>query len=169
MKAACLFRLLNPRSEVRAAGGRELNLGRRQADIFNAVNSIFVNGYLTTAGWGMGSKSNWNAPIRRTRDAHTTWGGFLVPARERRLAVKHRFNVTHARSALGISTAFYQFKSVTCLLNEYTTLRKPTLPRMILRVGFLTVREQTNLGRLVILSTLPYLLGRMTPTMSLAP
>lgn len=51
LKAACLFRLLNPRSEVRAAGGRELNLGPRQGDIFNAVNSIFVNGYLTTAGW----------------------------------------------------------------------------------------------------------------------
>ena len=53
LKAACLFRLLNPRSEVRAAGGRELNLGTRQGDIFNAVNSIFVNGYLTTAGWGI--------------------------------------------------------------------------------------------------------------------
>jgi biotin synthase len=52
LKAACLFRLLNPRSEVRAAGGRELNLGARQGDIFNAVNSIFVNGYLTTSGWG---------------------------------------------------------------------------------------------------------------------
>ena len=54
LKTACLFRLLNPRSEVRAAGGRELNLGERQADLFNAVNSIFVNGYLTTAGWGIG-------------------------------------------------------------------------------------------------------------------
>jgi biotin synthase len=51
LKAACLFRLLNPYSEVRAAGGRELNLGTRQPDLFNAVNSIFVNGYLTTAGW----------------------------------------------------------------------------------------------------------------------
>jgi biotin synthase len=51
LKAACLFRLFNPRSEVRAAGGRELNLGPRQGEIFNAVNSIFVNGYLTTAGW----------------------------------------------------------------------------------------------------------------------
>lgn len=51
LKAACLFRMMNPRSEVRAAGGRELNLGDRQGDIFNAVNSIFVNGYLTTAGW----------------------------------------------------------------------------------------------------------------------
>jgi hypothetical protein len=35
----------------RAAGGRELNLGARQGEIFNAVNSVFVNGYLTTAGW----------------------------------------------------------------------------------------------------------------------
>ena len=51
LKAACLFRLFNPRSEVRAAGGRELNLKERQGEIFNAVNSIFVNGYLTTAGW----------------------------------------------------------------------------------------------------------------------
>jgi biotin synthase len=51
LKAACLFRLFNPRSEVRAAGGRELNLGPRQGEIFNAVDSVFVNGYLTTAGW----------------------------------------------------------------------------------------------------------------------
>src|SRR5690242_6319186 len=50
LKAACLFRLLNPRSEVRAAGGRELNLGARQGGLFSAVNSIFVNGYLTTPG-----------------------------------------------------------------------------------------------------------------------
>lgn len=50
LKVACLFRMLNPRSEVRAAGGRELNLGGRQGDLFNAVNSIFVNGYLTTPG-----------------------------------------------------------------------------------------------------------------------
>jgi biotin synthase len=55
LKAACLFRMLNPRSEVRAAGGRELNLGARQAELFNAVNSIFVNGYLTTTGWGIGA------------------------------------------------------------------------------------------------------------------
>jgi len=40
---------------VSRSGGRELNLGARQADLFNAVNSIFVNGYLTTAGWGYGA------------------------------------------------------------------------------------------------------------------
>ena len=73
LKAACLFRLLNPRSEVRAAGGRELNVGARQADLFNAVNSIFVNGYLTTAGW------DWT----RTRELIERAG--YEPSRPRRL------------------------------------------------------------------------------------
>jgi biotin synthase len=50
LRVACLFRMANPSSEVRAAGGRELNLGARQADLLNAVNSVFVNGYLTTPG-----------------------------------------------------------------------------------------------------------------------
>jgi biotin synthase len=40
LNAASLFRLLNPYSEVRAAGGRELKLGARQREIFNAVNSV---------------------------------------------------------------------------------------------------------------------------------
>lgn len=52
LKAICLFRLLNPASEVRAAGGRELNLGELQSYAFYAVNSIFVDGYLTTPGLG---------------------------------------------------------------------------------------------------------------------
>ena len=50
LKAICLFRLLNPSSEVRAAGGRELNLGELQGYALYAVNSIFVDGYLTTSG-----------------------------------------------------------------------------------------------------------------------
>lgn len=50
LKVACLLRFLNPTAEIRAAGGRELNVGARQADLFNAVNSVFVNGYLTTPG-----------------------------------------------------------------------------------------------------------------------
>jgi biotin synthase len=70
LKAACLFRLLNPKSEVRAAGGRELNLGARQGEVFNAVNSIFVNGYLTTAGW----------EYRRTRELIERSGFEVEPA-----------------------------------------------------------------------------------------
>ncbi len=50
LKALCLFRLLNPQSEVRAAGGRELNLGELQGYSLYAANSIFVDGYLTTPG-----------------------------------------------------------------------------------------------------------------------
>src|SRR5208283_3765747 len=70
LKAACLFRLLNPHSEVRAAGGRELHLGERQGEVFNAVNSIFVNGYLTTAGW----------EYTRTRDLIERAGFEVEPA-----------------------------------------------------------------------------------------
>ena len=96
-------------------------------------------------------------------------GGLLALPQSAVSQFKHRFNLDHAPSALGISTAFHQFKSVTYVLNEYPTLRKPTLPRMIPRVRFLTVRERSNLGRLVTLLQPPYLPGRMTPAMSLAP
>ena len=50
LKVLCLFRLLNPKSEIRAAGGRELNLGSLQPLALYAANSIFVEGYLTTPG-----------------------------------------------------------------------------------------------------------------------
>ena len=50
LKALCLFRLLNPASELRAAGGREVNLRSLQAFALYAANSIFVEGYLTTPG-----------------------------------------------------------------------------------------------------------------------
>ena len=45
-----MFRLLNPTSDIRAAGGREVNLRSVQALALYAVNSIFVEGYLTTPG-----------------------------------------------------------------------------------------------------------------------
>ena len=50
LKVLCLFRLLNPTSEIRAAGGREVNLRSVQALALYAANSIFVEGYLTTHG-----------------------------------------------------------------------------------------------------------------------
>ncbi|MBI3082764.1 MAG: biotin synthase BioB, partial [Candidatus Omnitrophica bacterium] len=50
LKVLCLFRLLNPASEIRAAGGREVNLRSAQAMALYAANSIFVEGYLTTPG-----------------------------------------------------------------------------------------------------------------------
>ena len=50
LKVLCLFRFLNPRSELRAAGGREVNLRSLQPLALYAVNSIFVEGYLTTPG-----------------------------------------------------------------------------------------------------------------------
>ncbi|MBI4343290.1 MAG: biotin synthase BioB [Candidatus Omnitrophica bacterium] len=50
LKVLCLFRFLNPASEIRAAGGREVNLGPAQAQALYAANSIFIEGYLTTPG-----------------------------------------------------------------------------------------------------------------------
>jgi len=50
LKILCLFRLLNPKSDLRAAGGREVNLRSVQALALYAANSIFVEGYLTTPG-----------------------------------------------------------------------------------------------------------------------
>jgi len=50
LRALALFRLTNPRAEIRAAGGRERCLGGAQELALLAANSIFVDGYLTTAG-----------------------------------------------------------------------------------------------------------------------
>jgi len=50
LKALCLFRFLNPRSEIRMAAGRELHLKDSQHLALYAANSIFVDGYLTTPG-----------------------------------------------------------------------------------------------------------------------
>lgn len=50
LKALCLFRFLNPHSEIRMAAGRELHLGEWQSLALYPANSIFVEGYLTTPG-----------------------------------------------------------------------------------------------------------------------
>lgn len=50
LKALAMFRLVNPTSELRIAGGRELHLGSLQALGMYAANSLFVGDYLTTKG-----------------------------------------------------------------------------------------------------------------------
>ncbi|HTQ39930.1 MAG TPA: biotin synthase BioB [Pirellulales bacterium] len=50
LKALCLLRLVNPASEIRIAGGRELHLGSLQALGLYVANSVFVGDYLTTRG-----------------------------------------------------------------------------------------------------------------------
>ena len=50
LKTLAMFRLTNPRSEIRIAGGRELHLGSLQCLGLYAANSIFVGDYLTTSG-----------------------------------------------------------------------------------------------------------------------
>jgi len=50
LRALCLFRMTNPRSELRVAGGRELHLRTLQPLGLYAANSLFVSDYLTTTG-----------------------------------------------------------------------------------------------------------------------
>lgn len=50
LKALAMFRFVNPRSELRIAGGRELHLRSLQPLGLYAANSIFVGDYLTTKG-----------------------------------------------------------------------------------------------------------------------
>ena len=75
LRALALFRLTNPRAEIRAAGGRERCLREAQGLALFAANSIFVEGYLTTPGQRrddalamiaeLGFEVDTNAPIGR--------------------------------------------------------------------------------------------------------
>ena len=50
LKVLAMFRLTNPRSELRIAGGREIHLRSLQPLGLYAANSIFIGDYLTTKG-----------------------------------------------------------------------------------------------------------------------
>ena len=52
LRAFAMFRMVNPCTDIRAAGGREICLGPLQPLALFAVNSIFAEGYLTTTGQG---------------------------------------------------------------------------------------------------------------------
>jgi len=50
LQILAVFRLIHPRPDLRAAGGREVNLRSLQPMALLAANSIFTEGYLTTPG-----------------------------------------------------------------------------------------------------------------------
>jgi biotin synthase len=50
LKVLCMFRLVNPASEIRIAGGREIHLRSLQPLGLYPANSMFVGDYLTTKG-----------------------------------------------------------------------------------------------------------------------
>lgn len=50
LKILCLFRFINPKAEIRIAGGREVQLRWLQPFGLYAANSIFIGDYLTTKG-----------------------------------------------------------------------------------------------------------------------
>lgn len=69
LKILCLFRFLHPRTEIRMAGGRELNLRSLQPLALYVADSLFVDGYLTTPGqpapevWNMISDLGFNLEV----------------------------------------------------------------------------------------------------------
>lgn len=50
LRALCMFRFVNPDTELRAAAGRELHLRSMEVMCLYAANSIFIDGYLNTRG-----------------------------------------------------------------------------------------------------------------------
>jgi biotin synthase len=54
LRILCLARFLNPKQELRVAGGREVHLRALQPLSLYPANSIFVEGYLTTKGQDAG-------------------------------------------------------------------------------------------------------------------
>ncbi len=50
LRILCMFRLVNPRAEIRMAAGRERYLAGRQAEALRVANSLFVSGYLNVRG-----------------------------------------------------------------------------------------------------------------------
>lgn len=53
LRTLCLFRFVNPATEIRVAGGREKNLRSLQPLALYPANSLFMEGYLTTDGLGV--------------------------------------------------------------------------------------------------------------------
>ena len=50
LRVLCLYRLLNPRAEIRIAAGREVHLRSMEVMALYPANSLFVDGYLNTRG-----------------------------------------------------------------------------------------------------------------------
>ncbi len=50
LRVLCLYRLLNPKAEIRVAAGREIHLRSMEALALYPANSLFLDGYLNTKG-----------------------------------------------------------------------------------------------------------------------
>ena len=68
-----MIRLVNPQSELRIAGGREMHLGSLQALGLYAANSLFVGDYLTTKGQAPEADYRMIEEIRLQSDPRCGW------------------------------------------------------------------------------------------------
>ena len=71
LRVLCLFRFLNPQSEIRIAAGREVHLRSLEVMSLYPANSLFLQGYLNTSG------SSNVATLQMIQDA-----GFTIRSRE---------------------------------------------------------------------------------------
>ncbi len=82
LRVLCLLRFVNPKAEIRMAGGREGNLRHMQPLGLYPANSLFVEGYLTTrgdaaretyqmiadAGFTVSGNSDYDGPLPETNE-----------------------------------------------------------------------------------------------------
>jgi biotin synthase len=66
LRVLCLFRFLNPKSEIRVAAGREYYLRHMEVMAFYPANSLFLQGYLNAKG------ANRLKTLQMLKDAHFT-------------------------------------------------------------------------------------------------
>lgn len=65
LKIVALFRLFNPKAEIRLCGGREANLGELHDIAFEAANCLMAGGYLTRAGREPGKDKSMVEKLKR--------------------------------------------------------------------------------------------------------
>jgi biotin synthase len=83
LRALALLRLVNPRAEIRAAGGREGHLRSLGALLLWPANSLFVEGYLTTRGDAVAETYRMIRDAGFEVDGNAAWDGYEDEPRER--------------------------------------------------------------------------------------
>jgi len=79
LRALALMRLVNPRAEVRVAGGREGHLRALGPLALWPANSLFVEGYLTTRGDAVAETYRMISDAGFEVEGNTSWDGAAPP------------------------------------------------------------------------------------------
>ncbi|HUI26962.1 MAG TPA: biotin synthase BioB [Candidatus Kryptonia bacterium] len=98
LRILCLFRFVNPKAEIRIAGGREGHLRGLQSLALYPANSLFVDGYLATRG------DEKNKTYKMIEDAGFELEGESLDATEQtsaeRYAIDDNANIMNPKTAV---------------------------------------------------------------------